>query len=80
MGRSTCPDRSACLRRLHDQLSIRADAFDRAVLKQKEIRTNLRAEADSLASQRVDWSAQLQTLERRQGQLESRLQGLRGGR
>jgi hypothetical protein len=68
------------LRRLHDQLSARADAADTAILKQKDIRLNLRAEADSLAAQRVEWLARLYTLERRQGQLAGRLQGLTGGR
>lgn len=78
-GRLVQPLGITSLRRLHDALSARAVAFDQAVLKQKDIRANLRAEADSLASERVDWSAQLQTLERRQSQLEGRLQGLRGG-
>ena len=52
---------------------------DAAVLKQKEIRTNLRDEAQQLAGVLVNWRVQLFDVLDRQGQLSRRLASLRGG-
>jgi len=66
------------LRKLQALISDRMAATDLAVLKQKEIRGNLRDEAQQLAAVRVNWLAQLADLQARQGQLSRRLGGLQG--
>lgn len=63
-------------RKLQDRISQRMAAADVAVLKQKEIRTNLTDEAAQLQAGRVNWRVQLQDLLDRQGQLGRRLSGL----
>lgn len=67
------------MRKLQAVLADRMADADKKVLKQKDIRTNLRDEAQQLAAVRVNWRAQLQDLLDRQGQLNRRLGGL-GGR
>jgi chromosome segregation ATPase len=64
------------LRTLHGRLSDAVAAEDVAIGKQRDVLTNLRDEAAYLADNRVNWAAQLQTLERRQKQLEDRLREL----
>jgi hypothetical protein len=66
----------ADLRKLHEELSVQIKRADDAVAKQKEIRQNLKEEARFLADNQTNWVVQLQTLERRQRQLENRLQQL----
>lgn len=66
------------LRKLQETLTARMAAADQAVLKQKEIRTNLRDEAQQLAGSRVNWRAQLFDLQDRQGQLSRRLAAVQG--
>lgn len=68
------------LRKAHGLLSDRVSVADTAILKQKEILGNLRDEATLLSSLQTNWLTQLQTLERRENQLERRLQALGGGR
>ncbi len=64
------------LRTLHGKLSDAVAAEDVAIGKQRDVLTNLRDESAYLADNRVNWAAQLQTLERRQKQLEDRLREL----
>lgn len=54
-------------------VSDRVAVVDDATRKQKDILVNLREEADFLKDQRVNWVAQLQSLDRRNKQLEERL-------
>jgi hypothetical protein len=67
------------LRTLHGLLSDQVAAVDVAANKQRDILVNLRNEADHLTDLRVDWTTRLQTLERRQQQLEGRLRDLGAG-
>ncbi|OWK36407.1 hypothetical protein [Fimbriiglobus ruber] len=62
------------LRILHSDLSELVAANDALIGRQKTALTNLREEAAYLGSIKVNWVVQLQTLERRQAQLEARLQ------
>lgn len=66
------------LRKLQETVTTRMAAADQAVLKQKEIRVNLRDEAQQLAGVRVNWRAQLFDLQDRQGQLSRRLAAVQG--
>ena len=68
------------LRTLHGLLSDQVAAVDVAANKQRDILVNLRNEADHLTDLRVDWTTRLQTLERRQQQLDGRLSELGKGR
>ncbi len=61
------------LRQMQGVLSDRIADLDVAIGKQKDVLTNLKGEAAFLADERVNWVARLQTLERRQQQLEDRL-------
>jgi hypothetical protein len=61
------------LRRLHGILSDDIARTDEATQRQQVIAANLRDEARFLSDYRVNWSAELQTLERRQKQLRGRL-------
>ena len=65
-------------RKLQTTVAGRMADADRKVLKQKDIRLNLRDEAAVLAAGRVNWRAQLQDLLDRQGQLTRRLGSLEG--
>ena len=60
-------------RRLHGILSDEIARTDEATQRQQVIATNLRDEARFLSDYRVNWSAELLTLERRQKQLQGRL-------
>ena len=64
------------LRRMHGVLSDLIARTDEATQRQNVIAANLREEARFLADYRVNWTAELRTLERRQRQLEGRLSGL----
>jgi hypothetical protein len=68
------------LRTLHGLLSDQMAAVDVAADKQREVLVNLRNEAEHLTDLRVGWATRLQTLERRQKQLEDRLRELGAGR
>jgi hypothetical protein len=61
------------LRVVLSMLSDRIAATDVSTAKQREIMVNLRDEARFLGDKRVNWQADLQTVERRQFQLENRL-------
>jgi predicted transcriptional regulator len=64
------------LRRLHGWLSDQQKVADVAIDKQRVIQANLADEASYLGDKRIDWTAQLQTLEQRNKQLKDRLQSL----
>jgi hypothetical protein len=64
------------LRKLQAVLADRMADADKKVIKQKDIRKNLRDEAQQLAAVRVNWRAQLQDLLDRQRQLNTRLMSL----
>jgi hypothetical protein len=66
-------------RKLQAVIGERMAAADAAVLKQKEIATNLRDEAAQLGAARVNGLVQLQDLQDRLGQLGRRLAAVRGG-
>lgn len=66
------------LRKLHGVLSDLVSLTEVSVGKQKDILVNLREEASFLGDKRVSWEVQLQSLERRQRQLEARLKQLGG--
>ncbi|HVK17675.1 MAG TPA: hypothetical protein VM533_12065 [Fimbriiglobus sp.] len=67
------------LRTLHGVLSDQVASVEVAANKQQDVLTNLRNEAAHLTDLRVDWTTRLQTLERRQQQLENRLRELGAG-
>jgi hypothetical protein len=66
------------LRRVHGLISDRIARTDEATQRQQVIAANLREEARFLSNYRVNWTAELQSLERRKRQLEGRLAGLEG--
>jgi hypothetical protein len=66
------------LRTLHGKLSDEIAAVEVAANKQRDVLTNLRDESTFLADNRVNWTVQLQTLERRQKQLQDKLKELGG--
>lgn len=66
------------LRVLHGLLSDQIAALDVAANKQRDVLVNLRNEAELLTDLRVDWTTRLQSLERRQKQLEDQLRRLGG--
>ena len=66
------------LRRLHSVLSDLIARDELAVVKQKAIEVNLRDEAVYLSEKRINWLAELQTLERRKKQLVGRIDSLGG--
>jgi hypothetical protein len=61
------------LRRMHGLMSDRIALADIAIVKQKEIRMNLREQAIYLADKKINWIAELQALEIRSNQLQNRL-------
>jgi hypothetical protein len=61
------------LRRMHGLISDRIALADIAIVKQKEIRANLREQAVYLADKKINWLAELQALEIRSRQLQDRL-------
>jgi hypothetical protein len=68
----------ADLRELHGRLSDAIADADLAAEKQKFVRLHLDDETSFLADKRVTWLAELQTLERRQRQLEAEIRRLGG--
>lgn len=68
----------ADLRRLHTTLSELIARDESAVAKQKAIEANLKDEATYLADKRVNWVAELRTLQRRERQLLGRLEAVGG--
>ena len=66
-------------RKLQTAVADRMVDADKKLLKQKDIRGNLRDEGQQLAAELVNWKAQLQDLLDRQRQLDRRLDEL-GGR
>jgi len=67
------------LRRLHTTLSDLITRDEVAVGRQKGVEVNLKDEATYLGEKRVNWLAELQTLQRRERQLLGRL-GAAGGK
>ncbi len=68
----------ADLRRLHTTLSDLINRDEVAVGRQKAVEANLRDEATYLSEKRVNWLAELQVLQRRERQLNGRLQSVTG--
>lgn len=68
----------ADLRRLHVTLSDLINRDQGAVGKLKEIEANLKDESAYLSEKRVNWLAELQTLQRRERQLLGRIQAAGG--
>ena len=66
------------LRRLHTTISDLIGRDEVAVGRQKAIEVDLRDEATYLSEKRVNWLAELQVLQRRERQLNGRLQALSG--
>lgn len=67
------------LRRRHGLLSDRVRVADDALARQRQLLAGLRAEAEYLAGERVNWAARLEVLHFRQRQLESLLKAAQGG-
>lgn len=66
------------LRKLQGLLSDQVNALDVAIGKQKDVQANLGEESEYLQDKRINWEADLQVLQRRTQQLESRLTLLGG--
>lgn len=66
------------LRETHGRLSDAIADADLAAEKQRFVRLHLEDETSFLADKRVNWLAELQTLERRQRQLEAEIRRLGG--
>jgi len=64
------------LRRLHSVLSDLTARDEIAIGKQKDVRVNQADEALYLGEKRINWIVELQTLQRREKQLTTRLAGL----
>lgn len=66
------------LRKLQGLLSDQVNALDVAIGKQKDVQANLGEESEYLTDKRINWEADLQVLQRRKQQLETRLTLLGG--
>jgi hypothetical protein len=61
------------------EVSVQVEGVQAEVLKQKDIRVNLKDQEAYLADKQIDWDEQLRTLKLREGQLTARLNELKDG-